>query len=96
MSVSVGLVPCTGALLIMLFALANDMVVTGTMMVGAIAVGMAVTMSILGLLGILARRVVLSRVEEVGHRRSVVALALEYAGALTILIISSVLFVGSL
>lgn len=51
-SFSVGLVPCTGALLVMLFALANDMVFTGTVMVAAIAAGMAVTMSVLGILEI--------------------------------------------
>jgi nickel/cobalt exporter len=95
-SFSVGLVPCTGAILIMLFALANDMVFTGTVMVAAIAVGMAVTMSVLGILGILARWVVLSRVEAAGQGPSAVALALEYAGALVILTVSSVLFVGSL
>jgi len=95
-SVSVGLVPCTGALLIMLFALANDMVFTGTVMVSAIAAGMAVTMSVLGLLGILARWLVLSRFEAAGQGPSVVGLALEYAGALAILTVSSVLFVGSL
>lgn len=65
-------------------------------MVSAIAVGMAVTMSVLGLLGILARWLVLSRFEAAGHGPSVVGLALEYAGALAILTISSVLFVGSL
>jgi nickel/cobalt exporter len=95
-SFSVGLVPCTGALLIMLFALANDMVLTGTVMVASIAMGMAVTMSVLGILGILARWVVLSRLEAAGKKPSAVALVLEYAGALVILIVSSVLFVGSL
>ena len=95
-SFCVGLVPCTGAILIMLFALANDMVFTGTVMVAAIAAGMAVTMSVLGIVGILARQVVLSRVEAAERRRSAVALALECAGALIILTVSSVLFVGSL
>jgi ABC-type nickel/cobalt efflux system permease component RcnA len=80
----------------MLFALANDMVFTGTVMVSAIAAGMAVTMSVLGLLGILARWLVLSRFEAAGQGRSVVGHALEYAGALAILTISSVLFIGSL
>ena len=91
-----GLVPCTGALLVMLFALANDMVLTGTVMVAAMAAGMAVTMSVLGVLSILARGAILSRMESPGRAHSVTALALEYVGALMILIVSSVLFVGSL
>jgi ABC-type nickel/cobalt efflux system permease component RcnA len=95
-SFCVGLVPCTGALLVMLFALANDMVFAGTMMVAAIAAGMAVTMSALGVLSILARSAVLSRVEPTGRTHSAVVRVLEYAGALVILTVSSVLFVGSL
>jgi ABC-type nickel/cobalt efflux system permease component RcnA len=95
-SFCVGLVPCTGALLVMLFALANDMVFAGTMMVIAIAVGMAVTMSALGVLSILARSAVLSRVELAGRTHLAVTHALEYAGALIILTVSSILFVGSL
>ncbi|MFI5341284.1 MAG: nickel/cobalt transporter [Candidatus Methylomirabilales bacterium] len=95
-SFCVGLVPCTGALLVMLFALANDMVLTGTVMVAAIAAGMAVTMSVLGVFSILARGALLSRMESSGRAHSAVALALEYAAALMILIVSSVLLVGSL
>jgi ABC-type nickel/cobalt efflux system permease component RcnA len=56
----------------MLFALANDMLITGTVMVVAIAAGMAVTIP------------------------SLAAVALEGGGALVILLLSSVLFVGSL
>jgi ABC-type nickel/cobalt efflux system permease component RcnA len=95
-SFSVGLVPCTGALLVMLFALANDMVFTGTVMVAAIAAGMAVTMSVLGVLSILARGALLSRAESAGRIHSTLPLVLEYAGALIILIVSVVLLVGSL
>jgi ABC-type nickel/cobalt efflux system permease component RcnA len=80
----------------MLFALANDMLFAGTMMVAAIAAGMAVTMSALGVLSILARSAVLSRVEPTGRTHSAVVRVLEYAGALVILTVSSVLFVGSL
>ena len=96
MSFSVGLVPCTGAVLVMLFALANNMVFTGTVMVAAIAAGMAVTMSVLGVFSILVRGALLSRAQSASHTHSATALVLEYAGALIILIVSSVLFVGVL
>ncbi len=95
-SFSVGLVPCTGALLIMLFALANNMVFAGSLMVAAIAAGMAVTMSVLGILGILARSVVLSSLGSGAGKHARLAAALECAGALAILLISSVLFIGTL
>ena len=95
-SFCVGLVPCTGAVLIMLFALANDMLVTGTLMVVAIAAGMAVTMSALGVVGILSREAVVSRWPTGGHGPSAVILALEVGGALIIVALSAALFVGSL
>jgi nickel/cobalt exporter len=96
LALCVGLVPCTGAVVIMLFALANDMLVTGTVMVVAIAAGMAVTMSALGVIGILTRGAVVSRWAARGHAPSLATLALEVGGALVILLLSSVLFVGSL
>ena len=60
-SVCVGLLACTGTALIMLFALVNDVAVIGTVLVGAIAAGKAVTMSALGMLGILTRGPFVSR-----------------------------------
>ena len=94
-SFCVGLVPCTGAVLIMLFALANDMLIAGTAMVAAIAAGMAVTMSALGMVGILTRGAVVSRWSGSGRRSSAAALALEVGGALVI-VLSAALLVGSL
>jgi ABC-type nickel/cobalt efflux system permease component RcnA len=38
------LVPCTGAVLILLYAMANDILLAGMMLVAAIAAGMAMTM----------------------------------------------------
>jgi ABC-type nickel/cobalt efflux system permease component RcnA len=96
LSLCVGLVSCTGAVVIMLFALANNMLVTGTVMVVAIAAGMAVTMSALGVISILTRGAVVSRWAARGHTPSLATLALEVGGALVILLLSSVLFVGSL
>ena len=96
LALCVGLVPCTGAVVIMLFALANDMLITGTVLVVAIAAGMAVTMSALGGIGILTRGAVVSRWAARGHTPPLATLALEVGGALVILLLSSVLFVGSL
>ena len=93
-SLCVGLLPCTGASLIMLFALANHMVVIGTALVGAIAAGMAVTMAALGGLAILTRGAIVAR-SHAGHTHRAVARTLEVAGALTILLVSAALFFGS-
>ena len=58
LSLGVGLVPCTGAVLILLYAIANDILFAGVLLVVAIAAGMALTMGALGVLSIVARNAV--------------------------------------
>jgi nickel/cobalt exporter len=68
LSLGVGLVPCTGAVLILLYAIANDILFAGVLLVVAIAAGMALTMGALGILSVVARRAVARRVEAGGDR----------------------------
>jgi nickel/cobalt transporter (NicO) family protein len=91
LSFGVGLVPCTGAVLILLYAMANDILFAGMLLVGAIAAGMALTMGALGLLSVVARRSVAARVAAGGGERRFAA-AMDYAGALAIMLIGSALF----
>ena len=55
MSLAVGARPCSGAVLVLLFALANDIVPAGLLAVLAMAVGVALTTSLSSLIGIGAR-----------------------------------------
>ncbi|MFY8105536.1 MAG: nickel/cobalt transporter [Elstera sp.] len=50
-----GAVPCTGAIIVLIFCAANGLWLVGLLMVSAIAVGMALTMTGLGLLTLLGR-----------------------------------------
>jgi nickel/cobalt transporter (NicO) family protein len=50
-----GAVPCTGAVIVLIFCAANGLWLVGLLMVSAIAVGMALTMTGLGLLTLLGR-----------------------------------------
>ena len=52
---AVGIVPCTGALIVMLFGLANDLIWPAILMVVSISLGMAVAMSALGIAALLGR-----------------------------------------
>ncbi|MFS2012093.1 nickel/cobalt transporter [Azospirillum sp. CT11-132] len=52
MSLAVGARPCSGAVLVLLFALANDIVPAGLLAVLAMAVGVALTTSLSSLIGI--------------------------------------------
>lgn len=55
LAAAVGAVPCTGALLVMLFGLANDLIWPAVFMVVAISAGMAVAMSAVGIAAICGR-----------------------------------------
>ncbi len=92
----VGLIPCTGAVLVMLYALANGIVLAGAALVAAIGVGMAATMAGLGLLAVVARRFVtrmFARHQDGGGR---LGLALEIGGALVITLLGALLLAASL
>lgn len=71
LALAVGSVPCTGALLVLLFGMANDLLVPAILMVVAIFVGMAVAMSGIGVLALLGRKLVDRRLEgnEEKHQR---------------------------
>lgn len=96
LAVLAGLVPCTGAILVMLFALANGIVVAGVLMVVAISAGMALTMAAIGVAAILVRRVMLQVTGEGSPRGYIVATVLEYAAALLILAIGLSFLAGTI
>ena len=96
LAVLAGLVPCTGAILVMLFALANGIVVAGVLMVVAISAGMALTMAAIGVAAILVRRVMLLVTGEGSARGYIVATVLEYAAALLILAVGLSFLAGTI
>lgn len=95
LALAVGLVPCTGSLLILLWALANDMLAAGLALVAAIALGMAITMGGLGLVSVWARGFVLDRFER-SHRTALLGGVLELAGAGLVTAVGGLLLAGSL
>jgi ABC-type nickel/cobalt efflux system permease component RcnA len=84
LSLGIGLVPCTGAVLILLYALANDILAAGMILVAAIAAGMAITMGALGMVSVVARRAVARRLDAAGNGQGRFAVVMDYAGALAI------------
>jgi nickel/cobalt transporter (NicO) family protein len=61
-----GLTPCASAIIILLFALANDAFGLGVAAVAVLSVGMAVTISAIGVLAVLGRRAMLAVIDTVG------------------------------
>ncbi len=96
LSLGVGLVPCTGAVLILLYAMANDILLAGVLLAVAIAAGMAITMGGLGLLAVVARQAVARRLETQGGGNGRLAAASDYGGALAIMLIGAGLFWAAL
>jgi nickel/cobalt exporter len=89
---AVGVVPCTGALIVMLFGLANDLVGPAVMMVVAISAGMALAMSAIGVAAILGRNWTEARVAVTPDRRLRFEAGARIAGAACVLVIGATLF----
>jgi nickel/cobalt exporter len=89
---AVGVVPCTGALIVMLFGLANDLVIPAVMMVVAISAGMALAMSAIGVAAILGRNWTEARVAATPERRLRFEAGARIAGAACVLLIGVTLF----
>ena len=96
LSLGVGLVPCTGAVLILLYALANDILRAGMALVSAIAAGMAITMGVLGVLSVVARQAIAARVATRAKASGRLAAVSDYAGGLAITAIGDGLFWASI
>lgn len=97
LSVAVGLVPCSGAVLILVYALANGITVAGVLMTLAIAVGMGLTLAALGIASVYARRgAVRVSGRAPGDGSRIVRHALALGGPIFIAGLGAALFVGNL
>ncbi len=92
LALAAGFVPCSGAILILTFAIANGILASGLAMVAAIAVGMALTLAGLGLVSMLLHHQVAIRFA--GHGRATRWLGL--IGPMLILVIGGLLFLAEL
>ena len=92
LALAAGFVPCSGAILILTFAIANGILISGLAMVLAIAAGMALTLAGLGLVSMLLHHQVAVRFA--GRGRAARWLGL--VGPLLILVIGGLLFLAEL
>ena len=90
LALAVGSVPCTGALLVLLFGMANDLLGPAILLVVAISAGMAVAMSGIGILAILGRHAIDRKLDGEGGARF--ALRARIVGAALVLAIGLGLF----
>ncbi len=99
MAFAAGVVPCPGAVLIMLYAVANDMIYPGFILVAAMSAGIGVTICTLGVGAIIARQTALRLVESHGGTSSGTLMmrhSLNFGGAIVVTLIGLVSFVAFL
>ena len=96
LALAVGMVPCPGVVIIMLFAISFSLLGLGLMMSLVMALGMAATISLAGVLSILGQEGLLkgfSRKEKAQH---LIQKGLTIFGSLFIICFGGILFVGAL
>lgn len=90
------LVPCTGSMIILLFTLANGVVWAGILAVGAIALGMWITVTLLGTASLLLRRVLARDGAEPSPWRHRVLQGLRILAAMVVTATGGLLFASTL
>jgi ABC-type nickel/cobalt efflux system permease component RcnA len=95
LTVFAGVAPCASAIIIMLFALANDAVLIGTVAVLALSLGMGLTVSAIGVMTILARRFMTRFAGGSTARGEAIERVLAIAGSLAVIGFSGLLLLGA-
>ena len=90
-----GLTPCASALIVMLFAMTHGVLVVGILATLIMAIGMAITVSAVGIATILGRRTLMVVLPGSEHARHRVAAGLTATGGALIAIFGTLLFAGA-
>ena len=97
LALAAGMVPCPGAVLIMLYAVANDMIVPGSLLVAAMSLGIGSSICVLGVGAILARQAAIRVMERSGGGgATVLRHGMNYAGAAMVTLVGLVSFIAFL
>ena len=97
MAIAVGMVPCPGVVLVMLFCLSLDLIGLGLLLAFCLILGMAVTISAVGIAGIACKRVILRSLEgSQGRLAELIERGIETAAALVITALGLLFFAATL
>ena len=91
-----GLVPCASAIIVMLFALANHAFAIGVEAALAMSLGMAITVSLIGVASVVARQLMVRLVARHSHGSVALDRGLHVGGSLLLVSFASLLFLGAL
>nr|MQY77221.1 hypothetical protein [Spirochaeta sp.] len=95
-ALAVGIVPCPGAVLILLFSISMEILAIGVLLTLAMAAGMAVTISAVASLAILTRQGLTCILPVNGKAARILQSGLRLSGSLLIFFIGLILLLGSL
>ena len=93
--IAVGLRPCSGALIVLSFALLNGLYLGGVLSVFAMSIGTAITVSVLATLAVTAKDLAV-RYASSGSSAMRISNGIEISGALLVLVLGTVLLAASL
>ncbi|HTS91803.1 MAG TPA: hypothetical protein VMG55_07375 [Stellaceae bacterium] len=93
--IAAGLTPCASAIIILLFALANEALGVGIVAVAVLSLGMAITVSIVGVASVLGRHTLLRVLDAVGVGSHRFEQSLAAIGAFCIVVFASLLMLGA-
>ena len=97
LALAAGMVPCPGAVLIMLYAVANDMIFPGSLLVAAMSLGIGSSICVLGVGAILARQAAMRVMERSGGGGvNTLRHGMNYAGAALVTLVGLVSFIAFL
>ena len=97
LALAAGMVPCPGAVLIMLYAVANDMIFPGSLLVAAMSLGIGSSICVLGVGAILARQAAMRVMERSGGGGvDTLRHGMNYAGAALVTLVGLVSFIAFL
>lgn len=95
LAVSIGLVPCEGAMIILSFANITDAFVVGLVSVFAMSLGMAITIMGIAFLTIAGKRTTLKVLPSQGKAIAVAALVFRFGGTVAVITLGILLFISS-
>ena len=93
--IATGLTPCASAIIILLFALANESLWVGVAAVSALSIGMAITVSVIGVASVFGRRTLLGVLTNIGIQSHRFEQGLSILGATVIIVASGLLMAGA-
>lgn len=96
LGVLAGIIPCTGSLLVLTYTIANGLYVAGVLLVASIGIGMAMTMTAIGVMSVSTRRTLLQWSASRSGAPVALTRTLAVAGPTVIIMIAFSLFVLTL